>query len=160
VLSTLRHPPVEGDAGDLAAAITRVRRTARRRSLVVVVSDFLGPATWERPLRALAARHEVIAVQVTDPREESLPDVGLLAVVDPETGRRRLVDTADRQMRDRYAALAARRQAALTARLTAAGADHLWLRTDRDWVLDLVRFVSTRRTRRLAAPGGRPPTRS
>jgi uncharacterized protein (DUF58 family) len=75
----------------------------------------------------------------------------LIAVVDPETGRRRLVDTADHGVRERYAALAANRQVALTARLASIGADHLVLRTDRDWVLDLVRFVGRRRTRRRTA---------
>jgi uncharacterized protein (DUF58 family) len=99
----------------------------------------------------VATRHDVIAIQVADPREFELPDVGLIAVVDPETGRRRLVDTADASMRHRYAAGAARRQDVLEARLNAAGADHLLLRTDRDWVLDLVRFVSSRRRRRSAA---------
>lgn len=148
LLAGLRHHPADGDAGDLGAAIDRLRRTARRRGLVVVVSDFLGEPTWERPLRAVAARHDVIAVQVADPREFDLPDVGLIAVVDPETGRRRMVDTADTAMRARYAAAAAARQAALETRLTSLGTDHLILRTDRDWVFDLVRFVSSRRRRR------------
>lgn len=151
LLAGLRHHPADGDDGDLGAAIDRLRRTARRRGLVVVVSDFLGEPTWERPLRAVASRHDVIAIQVADPREFELPDVGLIAVVDPETGRRRLVDTADAPMRHRYAAGAARRQTELEARLTAAGVDHLLLRTDRDWVLDLVRFVTSRRRRRSAA---------
>jgi uncharacterized protein (DUF58 family) len=151
LLAGLRHEPVDGDAGDLAAALERLRRTAHRRGMVVVVSDFLGEPTWERPLRALASRHEVIAVQVSDQREFELPDVGLIAVRDPETGRRRMVDTADRPMRDRYAALAATRQQVLVDRIGRIGADHLILRTDRDWVFDLVRFVSSRRTRRMAA---------
>jgi uncharacterized protein (DUF58 family) len=154
LLTALRTPPVDGDATDVADAIDRVRRTARRRGMVVVVSDFLGEPTWVRPLRAVAARHEVIAVQVRDPLEIELPDVGQIAVVDPETGARRLVDTSDRAMRDRYAAAAARRQGELVARLTGTGADHLVLRTDRDWVVDLVRFVSSRRTRRQAARPG------
>lgn len=161
VLTSLHRPPVDGDPGDLAGAIERVRRASRRRGMVVVVSDFLGEPTWERPLRALASRHEVIAVQVRDAREFHLPDVGQIAVVDPETGRRRMVDTADRAMRDRYSALAASRQAVLTTRLTSIGTDHLVVRTDRDWVLDLVRFVSSRRTRRLAArTGTRSPVRN
>jgi uncharacterized protein (DUF58 family) len=151
LLAGLRHLPADGDDGDLGAAIDRLRRTARRRGLVVVVSDFLGEPTWERPLRAVAARHEVIAVQVTDRREYELPDVGLIAVVDPETGRRRMVDTSDTAMRARYAAAASARQVALDARLTSLGADHLVLRTDRDWVFDLVRFVSSRRRRRAAS---------
>ncbi len=160
LLAGLRHLPADGDDGDLGAAIDRLRRTARRRGLVVVVSDFLGEPTWERPLRAVAARHDVIVVQVTDPREFELPDVGLIAVVDPETGRRRVVDTSDAAMRRRYAEGAAARQASIEGRLTALGADHLVLSTDRDWVFDLVRFVSSRRRRRNAArPRTAAPTR-
>jgi uncharacterized protein (DUF58 family) len=119
--------------------------------MVVVISDFLGPPTWERPLRALAHRHDVIVVEVSDPRERALPDVGLVAVADPETGRRRLVDTADDETRRRFDELARRRRDDLTSRLAAAGVDHLVLSTERDWVLDVVRFVSGRRARRLAA---------
>jgi uncharacterized protein (DUF58 family) len=151
LLAGLRREPEDGDDADLASALERLRRTAHRRGLVVVVSDFHGEPTWERALRALATRHEVIAVQVSDQREFELPDVGLLAVVDPETGRRRLVDTSNAPMRFRYAELAAARQDALAVRLGRLGADHLVLRTDRDWVFDLVRFVSSRRRRRSAA---------
>ena len=161
LLAGLRPEPADGDAADLGQALERLRRTAHRRGMVVVISDFHGEPTWERPLRAVAARHEVIAVQVADLREFELPDVGLIAVVDPETGRRRMVDTADAAMRDRYARLAARRQEALATRLGQLGADHLVLRTDRDWVFDLVRFVSSRRTRRAAArPRNAAPTRT
>src|SRR5262245_60115068 len=102
VLSALRSPPVDDDPGDLPGAINKVRLAAKRRGMVVVVSDFLGEPTWERPLRAIAARHDLIAVQVADAREMELADVGQIAVVDPETGRRRLVDTADATLRERY----------------------------------------------------------
>jgi uncharacterized protein (DUF58 family) len=154
VLTALRSRPAEEDAGDLPAALERARRAARRRGMVVVVSDFQGEPTWERPMRAIASRHELIAVQVADARESDLPDVGLISVVDTETGRRRMVDTRDAVTRRRYAAAAAARQDQLTARLAGAGADHLLLRTDRDWVVDLVRFVASRRTRRQAARPG------
>jgi uncharacterized protein (DUF58 family) len=151
LLAGLRREPDDGDTADLGAALERLRRTARRRGMVVIVSDFHGEPTWERPLRAIASRHEVIAVQVSDPREFELPDVGLIAVVDPETGRRRVVDTSDAAMRSRYADAAAARQTTLAGRLGSAGVDQLHLRTDRDWVFDLVRFVSSRRARRSAA---------
>lgn len=154
VLTALRTPPADHDAGDLPAALERARRAARRRGMVVVVSDFQGEPTWQRPMRAIGSRHELIAVQVADARESDLPDVGLISVVDTETGRRRMVDTRDATVRRRYAAAAAARQEQLTARLAATGADHLLLRTDRDWVVDLVRFVASRRTRRQAARPG------
>ena len=81
----------EGTRGDLAEAIEQLRRPPRRRGLAVVISDFLGEPTWERPLRALSARHELLAVEVLDPRELELPDVGTVVLADPETGRQREV---------------------------------------------------------------------
>jgi uncharacterized protein (DUF58 family) len=154
VVAALHHPPDDGQPGDLAAAIDVARRMMRRRGMAVVVSDFLGDRSWERPMRGLAQRHEIVAVEVIDPREIDLPAVGLISVVDPETGRRRLVDTRDGIVRDRYRELAAERRAALGVSLTRCGADHLTLRTDQDWVIDFVRFVTNRRARRLAATRG------
>jgi uncharacterized protein (DUF58 family) len=156
VLATLRKPPAEGEEGDFAGSIELVRRSARRRGMAVVVSDFLGPSDWERPLRALGHRHELAAVEVIDPREVDLPDVGLISVVDPESGRRRLVDTSDAGLRARYRELAAEHRSDVGAKLASCGSDHLILRTDRDWVLDFVRFVSARRTRLMAAGRSRP----
>jgi uncharacterized protein (DUF58 family) len=77
-------------------------------------------------------------------------------VIDPETGRRRLVDTSNAKLRTRYRDLAAQRRADIGAKLVSCRADHLTLRTDRDWVLDFVRFVSARRARMLAAGRTRP----
>lgn len=161
-LSALLHriagtPRAEGGGPtDLAGAVRVLDRVARRRGLVVVVSDFVGRPGWERPLQALAARQDVIAIEVVDPRELSLPDVGVLALVDPETGRRLEVQTADRRLRERFAAAAAAQRAHVAGALRVAGADHLVLRTDRDWLVDLVRFVEQRRRRRAAAPARRP----
>jgi len=151
VLAALSRALVDGEPGDLSGAIDLVGRMARRRGMAVVVSDFHGPAAWERSLRALSLRHEVIAVEVVDPREIDLPDVGLIAVVDPETGRRRLVDTSDAAVRRDYGDLAGRRRADVAGRLNGSGADHLVLWTDRDWVLDFARFVSGRKARLMAA---------
>jgi uncharacterized protein (DUF58 family) len=96
----------------------------------------------------------VIAVEVIDPRETELPDVGLISVVDPETGRRRIVDTARADIRRKYSEVASRRREELSARFKSCGVDHLVVRTDRDWVVDFVRFVSGRKARLVAA--GRP----
>jgi uncharacterized protein (DUF58 family) len=149
------------DPVSLADAVEGLHRATRRSGLVVVVSDFLdgldqdglGPAApaWERPLRRLAAHHQVLAVQVGDPREHELPDVGLLTLVDPETGQRREVPTASRRFRERYAAAAAQQQAAITAAIRRSGAAHLPLRTDRDWIADIVRHVQARRRLSRAA---------
>jgi uncharacterized protein (DUF58 family) len=154
VLAALNKEPEEGDTGDLAGSIDLVNRTARRRGMVVVISDFLGEPTWENPLRALSQRHEVIAVEVLDPREVDLPDVGLISVVDPETGRRRLVDTARPEIRRKYGEVARRRREEVSSRFKSCGVDHLLVGTDRDWVVDFVRFVSGRKARLVAA--GRP----
>lgn len=154
VLAALNKAPEEGETGDLGGAIDLVNRTAKRRGMAVVISDFLGPATWETPLRALSRRHEVIAVEVIDPREMDLPDVGLIAVVDPETGRRRLLDTSRDDIRRKYSEVGERRREEVSARFKACAVDHLVVRTDRDWVVDFVRFVSGRKARLVAA--GRP----
>lgn len=156
LLRTLTSTPRGTSSGvALADAIEDVHRAVRRRGLVVIVSDFLDgldqdglgsqPPAWEQPLRRLAARHQVLAVQVTDPREQSLPSVGLLTLVDPETGRRREVSTASRRLRERYAAAAATQQRAIGSAIRRSSAAHLPLRTDRDWVADIVRHVRAQR---------------
>ncbi|NRQ34070.1 DUF58 domain-containing protein [Nonomuraea sp. NN258] len=143
-----RTPPGVAEP-PLGAAADRLGRVVRRRGLVLVVSDFLdAPPTWEPPLRRLSARHQVLAVEVLDPRELTLPDVGVLTLIDPETGRRREVPTGSARLRRRYAEAAAGQRAEIEAGLRRAGAAHLRLRTDGDWVRDLVRHVM--RQRRLA----------
>ena len=147
LLAAPRTPPGAAAGPGLADGITMLGRRHRRRGLRVVVSDFLDDGPWEEPLRRLAARQQVLAVEVVDPRELELPDVGLLAVVDPETGRRREVWTGRRAVRTRYAEAAAAHRLEVRTALRNAGADHLVLRTDSDWLLDLVRFVALRRDR-------------
>ncbi len=143
-------------ATDLNAALTRLDRSMRRRGLAVIISDWLDDDPGAKvpgvthPLRRLAVRNDVLCVEVVDPRELDLPDVGVLEVVDPETGRSREVQTGDARLRSRYAKAAAARRDALAAAIRSAGADHLVLRTDRDWLGDLVAFVATRRDRAAA----------
>jgi uncharacterized protein (DUF58 family) len=159
LLGAPRTPP--GGPASLAGALRAVHRSGGRRGLVVVVSDFLDgsdPAAepeWGVPLRRLATRHQLLAVQVTDPREEELPDVGLLTLVDPETGRRREVSTASHRLRERYAAAAAEQRRTVASAIRRSGAAHLVLRTDSDWVRDIVRHVFAQR--RLARAAAAPP---
>jgi len=134
-----------GRRGDLAAALDSLSRPPRRRGLVVVVSDFLGDLDWERPLRGLSARHELLAIEVVDPRELELADVGLLTVVDPESGQTLEVPTGNADVRRRYAEGAAAQRADIAAALRRAGAGHLRLQTDRDWMADVVAYVAHRR---------------
>ncbi len=136
------------DSTTLAEALRRIRHTARRRGLVVLITDLIDQSNWERELRALALRHDVVVVEVRDPRESNLPSVGLLMLVDPETGQRLEVQTSNPKVRARFAELAAAKQAEHVRQVRTTGAAHLVLSTDRDWLTDVVRFVVARRRRR------------
>ncbi|HZG91550.1 MAG TPA: DUF58 domain-containing protein [Pseudonocardia sp.] len=150
IAETPRAP--EGTRGDLAEAVERLRRPPRRRGLAVVISDFLGEPDWERPLRALSARHELLAVEVLDPLELELPDVGSVVLADPETGRQREVVTTP-LLRREFAAAAAAHRDLVAATLRRCGAAQLTLRTDSDWITDIVRFALARK--RAWSGGGR-----
>ena len=139
-------------ATELTPALARLDRIARRRGLVVVISDFLASDAWAKTLRGLGTRHEVLAIEIVDPRELELPDVGVIDLVDPETGAHREVQTGSAKLRDRYAAAATEQRNRIARDIQSAGADHLRLRTDRDWLLDLAEFV-TRRRRRVERTG-------
>ncbi len=138
-----------GVRGDLSVAIDALRRPERRRGMAVIISDFLGPITWMRPLRAIAARHEVLGVEVLDPRDVELPDVGDVILQDAESGITREF-TIDAQLRDDFARAAAAHRAEVARTLRRGGAPLMTLRTDRDWIADIVRFVASRRRGALA----------
>lgn len=144
-----------GRGNDLAQALELVRRPPRRRGMVVIISDFLGDAAWERPLRGLGERHELLGIEILDPRELNLPEAGLVTFVDPESGEQLEVQTSDRALRTRYAAAAQQQRQEIAAMLRRAGADHLRLRTDSDWLADTVRFVVTRRRGSAVRPPSR-----
>lgn len=150
LLKSLRDEPRRDGAGptDLAAALARVRAFARRRSLILIVSDFLVPDGWQGALGPLVQRHEVVAVRLRDPRESEIPDVGLVALEDPETGGQLLVDTRDRRLRERFAEAAAAQDQRIGADLARRAVDQLTLSTAEDLVPALVRFLSARRYRR------------
>jgi uncharacterized protein (DUF58 family) len=132
----------------LSAALRKVRRSAHRRGLVVVVSDLLDGDDWGRELRGVASRHDVIVCHVADPREAELPSVGLLTLVDPETGRRGEVQTYRRSTRERFAAAALEQRATSKRSVRKAMAGYLFLSTDRDWLLDVVQFAALRKRHR------------
>jgi uncharacterized protein (DUF58 family) len=152
------------DAPDLAEGIDVLAAARRKRGMRVVVSDFidqhptLDPGAerpWERPLRRLAGRHQVLAVEIIDPREMELPAIGTVAFTDPETGRTREVHLSPR-LRERYAEAAAAQRDATRAALRRCEVAHMVLRTDRDWVFDIAQFVL--RQRRMAHLVHRHPT--
>lgn len=133
---------------DLPDALRRAGRLARQRGLVILVSDFRGPHDWRTPLMRLLNRHHVIAIEVRDPREQELPAVGDLWLVDPETGRQLRVDTNKSKLRERFAARAAAEREELAGELRRAGADHIVLATSGDWLRELARHMNRRTARR------------
>lgn len=141
----LTPPTAGGGRTDLAALVDSLNRPARRRGLAVVISDFLTDSAWQRPMRKLAVRHDVLAVEVVDPRELELTGVGVMEFVDPETGVVHEVDTSDAGLRARYAEQALAQRAAIARGLRHAGVPQLRLRTDSDWLIDIVRFVAAQR---------------
>jgi len=146
-----RPPTTLGKAATEAAAI------ARARGLVVVVSDFRGARDWLVPLRNLRARHGVLAIEIRDPRELELPPVGDLFMTDPETGRQIVVNTSRKRVRERFKAAAAAERAAVADALRTAGADHLVLGTDSDWLRDLAGHLRrAEQMRRAALQAGGP----
>ena len=143
-----RNRSAPGRVTDLSVMLSALGGMARRRSLVVVVSDFISEPGWEVPLGRLARRHEVVGLQVTDPREFELPDAGMVYVEDAETGEQIFVDTSDPGFRTRLRAAAAERQAELTALTQRAGVDLYTIGTDEDLVRALARISELRRRRR------------
>jgi uncharacterized protein (DUF58 family) len=149
---------------DLAEGIEILSATRRRRGMRLIVSDFLdahpdldpdAERPWERPIRRLSARHQVLAVEVIDPRELELPDVGRVAFADPETGNVREVHLSPK-IRRAYAEAAALQREGTRLALRRAGIAHLVLRTDRDWIFDVAQFVL--RQRRMSHLAHRRPT--
>jgi len=136
-----------GRATDVVAALAYVMRVARRRAVVFVLSDFFDQG-FEQQMRAAAARHEVLALSLNDPRESSLPDVGLLELEDAETGERALLDTSDTGVRAAYARRAADRLARRRRAFAAAGVEEIALSTDRSYVEPLLRAFRARERRR------------
>ena len=147
-------PEAPADTTNLGALLDAGLSVVARRSVVFVVSDFVSPPGWAKPLRQLAARHDVLAVRLFDPLEEALPDVGLLVMQDAETGEQLVVDTHDHAFRERFAAAAQQRDADTRAMLQQAGVDTLELATDDDLVDSIVRFADLRKRRTQLASGG------
>ncbi|MFN8620879.1 MAG: DUF58 domain-containing protein [Chloroflexota bacterium] len=136
---------------DLGVLFTAADKAIHRRSLVVIVSDFLSQPGWEAPLGRLARRHDVLTVRLVDPREQELPDVGPVLLVDAETGERLQVDTSDRRLRVRFREAAAAREAAIRGAFARAGVEAATISTDDDLVAALVRLAHRRRLRRRTA---------
>jgi uncharacterized protein (DUF58 family) len=138
-LAALREEPAGN--GTLGQALALLDGLAIQRSLVVIVSDFRGRQDWHAPLLRVAGRHPTVAIEIRDPREQELADVGDLRLVDPETGRQLRVDTSDAQLRARFAAAAQQERAGLVRMLASAGVRLSALSTEGDWLRPLAAFL-------------------
>jgi uncharacterized protein (DUF58 family) len=143
----------EGKATDYKVAVDFMMQVVKQRSVVFFLSDFLS-LDFEKPLRLAATRHDVIPVVLNDPREFSLPDVGLVRLDDPETGESILVDTHSARVRKEYARQANQLHAERVAIFRKLGLDFLDLFTDQGYVKPLIKFFQARQTRRAKAKRG------
>jgi len=132
---------------DLTPLFQGALNSIKKRSLVFVISDFISAPGWEKPLALLNQRNEVLAIRLWDPREMELPDIGPVIMEDSETGDQVYVDTHDKNIRQRFKALALQREAGINYSLKHAGVDLLALSTGEDMVRAIVRFASLRERR-------------
>ena len=144
-------PPAPGRRGnttDLAAMLDAVAKLARRRALIVVISDFIGAGDWGRSLLRLVPRHEVVALRVLDAADDELPDVGLVVVEDAETGEQLVIDSGDPLLRARLRAGVEERDARLAAGMRRAGVPMHRIGTDADLATALIEVVASTQRRR------------
>jgi uncharacterized protein (DUF58 family) len=136
----------EGAATDLTTLLETLSKVARRRSVAFFISDFFASG-YERALSLAAARHDLIPILLLDPRDEELPDVGLAAFEDLETGQELLVDTSSAQVRDRYRREMRGWREKHLKTFKKFGLDHCVIRTDKPYI-DPLREMFARRARR------------
>jgi uncharacterized protein (DUF58 family) len=137
-----------GGTTDLAAMLDAVAKLARRRALIVVISDFIGDGDWERSLLRLVPRHEVVALRVIDTADDELPDAGLVVVEDAETGEQLVIDSGDPLLRARVRAGAEERDARLAAGMRRAAVPLHRIDTSADLATALIEVVASTRRRR------------
>ena len=128
---------------NITVALDHVIRVLKRRSIVLLVSDFFDEA-YEKPLRTLASRHDAIAVYLHDPREQELPAVGLVDLTDAETGETITLDTGNVRTREAYASDAATHQARTSELLRRCRVDQVFVQTDEGYVEPLIQYFRRR----------------
>jgi uncharacterized protein (DUF58 family) len=155
VRDILYHTP-DGRGTDSVKALDVANHVLHRRAIVFLISDFQSPgdpqaarAELRRAMRQTNRRHDLIAVQVADPREKELPNVGVLSLEDAETGEIIELDTADAKVRKRFLELALERAKRMVSDFRAEGVDTLELKTDAPYMAALQRFFKTRERRRV-----------
>ena len=147
IIRELLYLEPQGRSTDIGSALAYLSRVVRRRAIVFVLSDFFDEG-YEAQMRAASVRHEVIALTLNDPRESSLPDVGLLEIEDAETGDRALLDTSSRSVRSAYAQRATELRDRRRRTLAAVGVEEVALSTDASYVEPLLRAFKARERRR------------
>lgn len=141
-----------GSMTNLTPLLEAALNAIRRRSLIFLISDFISIPGWDRPIKLLNQRHDLVPIRLYDPREIELPDVGVVLMEDSESGEQLYVDTGDQKFRDRFSAAAERRQADMSSTFKRAGMDALSLSTEEDLVPAILRFSLLRkRARRRSA---------
>ncbi len=158
----LEFAPRPGAGTDMAGALGHLRGVLKKKSVVFVVSDFILPGAdlvaghvlpedVRTALRIMRRKHDVIAVPVTDPREQQLVSAGLVEIQDAETGERALLDTASAGLRKRFAAASVRRRRLLADAFRQIGLDTLEVSTDRSFIHDLIGLFRRREKRQARA---------
>ncbi len=138
------HP--EGEGTDLGVALDMLGKVAKRRSVAFLVSDFIA-GDYDKPLRVASAKHDLIPIQVTDPREEELPNVGLALLEDLETGELIEIDTSDPTVRGWYFERIAKERAARERRFKRLKMDAVTVRTSEDYVRPIAELFRMRQRR-------------
>ena len=137
-----------GATTNLAAMVDAVAKLAKRRALIIIISDFIGEGDWGRSLLRVAPRHEVIALRVVDGADDELPDAGLVVVEDTETGEQLIIDSSDPLLRARLRAGVEERDARLAAGMRQAGVPMHRIGTDADLATALIEVVTSTKRRR------------
>jgi uncharacterized protein (DUF58 family) len=138
----------EGRATDIKATLARLGKILKRRSIVFILSDFYS-GDFSIELAILDRRHDIIAINLRDVREEEIPDIGYIHLEDAETGEQMVINTADAGFRRRYASLVQQKNRALARLFRKMGVDLIQLRSDEDYLIPIRRFFAMRK-RRLA----------
>jgi uncharacterized protein (DUF58 family) len=146
VREILQFQPTERGT-DIAEALDFAARVTHRRSIIFLVSDFHA-AGYEKQLKILSRRHDVVAMTVHDPLEANLPDVGLIELEDAETGQRRVVDSSSKQVRAQYRQVAQNRRDGLAIFLRRLSIDQIGVTAGDDYLQDLIGFFRGRESRR------------
>ncbi|MDQ6709986.1 MAG: DUF58 domain-containing protein [Candidatus Dormibacteraeota bacterium] len=150
LITRVEHAGAASASGDtdLGRALTEAGRLIRRPSLLILISDFLTPDGWQKPLSSLGLRHEIISIWIADPRESDIPDIGVVTFEDPENGKQLLVDTSNKRLRARFQEAAATQRRRIKDDLIKARSAVAEFSTGSEVVPQLVQFLKERQAQR------------